>query len=100
MKIVWSPLAEQRALEAVDYIAQDRPLAAVAWLEALIERVGQLDRFARRGRIVPEIGRPDYRQIMHAPYRVVYRVDKSKIVILTIRHWRRDWDPAEIPGGE
>jgi plasmid stabilization system protein ParE len=25
MKVVWSPLAEQRALEAVEYIAQDRP---------------------------------------------------------------------------
>ena len=50
MKVVWSLLAEQRALEAVDYIARDRPEGAETWLEALIERVAKLDRSARRGR--------------------------------------------------
>jgi plasmid stabilization system protein ParE len=41
--VTWSALAEQRALEAVDYIAQDRPQIAAAWLEELIEQVGRLD---------------------------------------------------------
>jgi len=97
VKVVWSPLAEQRAREAVDYIAEDRPLAAAAWLQALIDQVGQLDRYARRGRVVPEIGRAEYRQILRPPYRVVYRVDRTQIVVLTLRHWRRAWDPDEIP---
>jgi toxin ParE1/3/4 len=94
VKIVWSPLAERRALEAVDYIVQDRPQAAAAWLEELIERVGKLDRLARRGRVVREIGLPAYREILHAPYRVIYRVDATRVVILTLRHWRRAWDDA------
>ena len=101
MKIVWSPLAERRALEAVDYIAQDRPQTAAAWLEELIERVGKLDRLARRGRVVREIGLSAYREILHAPYRVIYRVDATRVdatrvVILTLRHWRRAWDDAEV----
>lgn len=99
MKVLWSPLAEQRALEAVDYIAQDRPLAAAAWLEELLERVGKLDPFSRQGRMVREIGLPAYREILHAPYRVIYRVDASRVVILTLRHWRRAWDPTEVAGG-
>ena len=99
MKVTWSPLAELRALEAVDYIAKDRPQAAAAWLEELLERVGKLDRFARRGRVVREIGLPAYREIQHAPYRVIYRVDRSRVVILTLRHWRRAWDPAELVDG-
>jgi hypothetical protein len=33
MNVVWSPLAAQRAMEAVDYIAQDRPRTAEIWLE-------------------------------------------------------------------
>jgi len=98
VKVTWSALAEQRALEAVDYIAQDRPQAAAAWLEELITRIGALDRFARRGRVVPEIALPTHREIWHAPYRVIYRVDRSRVVILTLRHWRRSWDPAEVPG--
>ena len=42
MKVVWSPLAEQRALEAVEYIAQDRPQRTAAWFEKPLERVGNL----------------------------------------------------------
>ena len=99
MTVTWSPLAEQRAREAVDYIAQDRPDAAATWLEALLEQVGKLDRFPRRGRVVPEIGRPAYREILHAPYRVIYRVDAARVVILTLRHGRRAWDPAEVVDG-
>jgi toxin ParE1/3/4 len=99
MKVTWSPLAEQRALEAVDYIAQDRPQAAAAWLEELLERVARLDRFARRGRVVREIGLPAYREILHAPYRVSYRIDTSRVVMLTLRHGRRAWDPTEVVDG-
>jgi toxin ParE1/3/4 len=99
MRVVWSPLAEQRALEAVDYIAQDRPQAAVAWLEELIERVGSLDQLAQRGRLVREIGQPAYREILHAPYRIIYRIDAARVVILTLRHQRRAWDPSEVRDG-
>ena len=99
MKVTWAPLAEQRALEAVDYIAKDRPQAAASWLEELLERVANLDRFARRGRVVRGIGLPAYREILHAPYRVIYRVDRSRVVILTLRHWRRAWDPTEVVDG-
>ncbi len=99
MKVTWSPLAEQRALEAVDYIAKDRPQAAAAWLEELLERVGKLDQFAQRGRVVRELGLPAYREILHAPYRVIYRVDASRVVILTVRHGRRAWDPTEVVEG-
>lgn len=96
MKVVWSPLAEQRALEAVEYIAQDRPRTAAVWLERLLERVSQLDRFEEQGRVVSEIGMPAYRESLHAPYRIIYRVDASRVVILTLRHVRRAWDPAEV----
>jgi len=90
VRVTWSALAEKRALEAVDYIAQDRPQAAAAWLEELLERVARLDRFARRGRVVPEIGRSTVREIWHAPYRVIYRVDASRVVILTTSSLSRD----------
>jgi plasmid stabilization system protein ParE len=99
VKVIWSPLAEQRAAEATDSIIQDQPQAAAAWLEELIERVARLDRLARRGRMVREIGLPAYREILHAPYRVIYRVDAARVVILTLRHWRRAWDPAEVSDG-
>ena len=99
MKVVWSPLAEQRALEAVDFIAADRPAAAAAWLEKLLARVKALEQFAQQGRVVREIGLPAYREVLHAPYRIIYRVDAARVVILTLRHERRAWDAAEVDGG-
>ena len=99
MKVVWSPLAEQRALEAVEYIAQDRPKAAAAWLDRLLERVQALEQFEHQGRVVREIGLPAYREVLHGPYRIIYRVDAARVVILTLRHVRRAWDPAEVGDG-
>ncbi len=99
MKVVWSPLAEQRALEAVDFIADDRPAAAAAWLEKLLARVKALEQFEQQGRVVREIGLPAYREVLHAPYRIIYRVDAARVVILTLRHERRAWDAAEVYGG-
>jgi len=99
VKVVWSPLAERRALEAVDAIAADRPRAASAWLDELLDRVASLGRLAKRGRIVPEIGKAAYREIFQHPYRIIYRVDATQVVVLTVRHGRREWDPAEVSGG-
>ena len=96
MKVVWAPLAEKRAREAVDYIASERPGAAAKWLDQLLERVGTLNRLAKRGRQVPEIALPNFREILHAPYRVVYRLDRTQVVILTLRHQQRAWDPDEV----
>lgn len=98
MKVLWSPLAEQRALEVVD-TARDRPQAAAAWLDELLDRVRSLDQFPRRGRVVREIGKPAYREILHEPHRVIYRADSTRVVILTLRHWRRAWDPTEVTVG-
>jgi len=34
---------------------------------------------------------------MHGAYRV-YRLDATQILVLTVRHGRRAWDPAEVAG--
>jgi len=99
VKVIWSPLAQRRAIEAFDAIAKDRPQAAAKWLRELLVRIGTLDRFAKRGRVVPEIGKATHRQILHHPYRIAYRVDAKQVVVLTIRHSRRDWDPNEVVHG-
>lgn len=97
MKVIWSPLAERRAREAVEWIAKDRPEAAARWLAALLETVSKLERLATRGRMVPEIGRAEYREIFHPPYRIVCKVKAREVVVLTIRHSRRAWDEGEVP---
>jgi len=45
VRIVWSPLAIERASEAAKYIARDKPAASRAWLEGVFEAVDRLEAF-------------------------------------------------------
>ena len=96
MNVVWTRLAEQRAIEAFEWIAAERPNAALAWLERALDIVEQLEAFPDLGRPVPELARPDYRQLFVKPYRIVYHRRATVVVILTLRHVRQAWDPREI----
>ena len=64
-----------------------------------IEQVQGLERFEQQGRVVSEIGLPAFREVLHPPYRVISWVDAARVVILTLRHVRRAWDPTEIGEG-
>jgi len=54
MKIVWSPLAIDRASEIAENIALDKPLAAEKWIQKLFFKVEQLASSPQSGRGVPE----------------------------------------------
>lgn len=97
MKLIWSPLAIERAYEEAHFIAADKPDAALRWLEGLFEAVDRLERFPDSGRIVPEIGLPEYRELVYRKsHRIVYRRDGNVVAILTVRGFARQLDPSEI----
>jgi plasmid stabilization system protein ParE len=86
MRIVWSPLAVERASEIVDYIAQDKPLAADKWIHTVFLRVEQIRSNPEIGRIVPEINERQFRELIYGNYWIIYRSETKQISILTIRH--------------
>lgn len=96
MRAIWAPRAIARAAEIAEYIAADRPSAAGGWVEALFAKAATLGRHARRGRKVPEPDRVEIRQVLHGKYRIIYRIDPQRVVVLTVRHSRRQWDPTEV----
>ena len=57
MKVVWSPIAVERAYEEARYIAEDKPDAALRWLDGLFQSTDRLARFPELGRVLPEIAR-------------------------------------------
>ena len=89
MKIVWSPLAVERASEIVDYIAQDKPLAAEKWIQKVFSKVDQLRLNPEMGRIVPEINNRLFRELIYGNYRIIYHIETKQISILTIRHGKQ-----------
>jgi toxin ParE1/3/4 len=96
VRVVWSPLAVERAAEAAAYIAKDSPAAARRWVDELFAVASSLARLPERGRRVPDLSRPGLRELLYGNYRIVYRVDSRRIAILTVPHLRRRFDPEEL----
>ncbi len=86
MKIIWSPLAIERASEIAEYIAQDKPAAAEKWIDTVFAKVEILSSTPEIGRIVPEIRNSQFRELIYGNYRTIYRIEEKRISILTIRH--------------
>jgi len=89
MKIVWSPLAVDRASEIADYIARDKLTAAEEWIKTIFSKVEQLRSSPEIGRIVPEINENQFREIIFGNYRIICRIENKQISILTIRHGKQ-----------
>lgn len=84
MNIVWSPLALERVEDIAQYIAEDKPDAAVKWVDELFSTVERLADFPKSGRMVAEVGSPRIRELIFGTYRVIYSV-KDQVDILTVR---------------
>ncbi len=82
--------------EAVDYIAAERPASALRWLDETMERVRSLERFPDLGRIVPELQRPEIREVLVDPYRVPYHWDNQQVTILAVLHDRRLFELGSV----
>ena len=96
MKVIWSPLAIERAYEEARYIAQDKPEGALKWLDGLFKVTDRLERFPKSGRVVPEIATEEFREVTYKSHRVVYRIERSFVSILTVRSFAQQLDPAEL----
>lgn len=89
MKVIWSPLALERVNEIADYIAEDSVEAARLFLIDIFGAVDRLQSFPNSGRVVPEVKRPNIREIIFKNYRVIYRVEARKVSVLTVRHGKQ-----------
>ena len=86
MRIIWSPLALKRVTEMALYIAEDKPGASKKWVDSVFESVGKLATYPMSGRIVPEINKDSFREIIHGNYRIIYSIPENSVEILTVRH--------------
>jgi len=66
----WTETATEDINEAAAFIARDSP---------------------ERGRVVPEVGRTDIREIFVKSYRLMYQVTKREVFILAFIHGARDF---------
>ncbi|OPY67299.1 MAG: Plasmid stabilization system protein [Syntrophorhabdaceae bacterium PtaU1.Bin034] len=96
MKILWSPLAIERASEIAEYIARDNVDAAERWVNELFGKVDLLTTFPESGLIVPETRNETIRELVYGNYRIIYRLQEKRISIVTIRHGKQILPVDEI----
>lgn len=92
-QVLWSHTAQRDLTEIVEYIAQDSISDALAILQKLETKAALLITLPNRGRIVPELlhtGISQYRELISAPWRIVYRVDNKQVLIMAVLDSRRD----------
>lgn len=84
IKIKWTHEALERLIEIEDYITHNSPARAIQFVDQLIEHAETIADKPRMDRSVPELATPDIRELIFKKYRIVYRLQKNHIEILTI----------------
>jgi len=86
VKISWTEQALED-LEAIClFIARDAPRYAAVFTDQVFVAVDRLQKFPLSGRVVPELEREEIREIIFKNYRIIYRVHREEVEILTIHH--------------
>ena len=83
-RISWSEQAVADLDEIHAYIARNSPRYAALVAGRLVAAVDRLRLDPASGRIVPELGDPDVREVIHGAYRLVYELRVDDAEVLTV----------------
>lgn len=92
-EVLWAAIAENDLLGIIVFIAEDNPGNALKILSKIKTRTAKLEHSPKQGRIVPELlsqGISLYREIFFAPWRIIYKVDESKVFVVSVLDSRRN----------
>ena len=97
MTIIWSPTSRNKINEIIEYISIDDLDAALALVEEIEQRVKQLKKHPRSGRMVAALNDEMVRElIIRSNYLVVYEIRNDRIEILTVRHAKQDFEESDL----
>lgn len=89
MRLLSTPAAERDLIDIWTYIATDNPDAADRLLDAIADRIEQLRKHPRMGRLRPDIA-ADARFLPIGNYVVLYRLTDEVVEIVRVVHGARD----------
>jgi toxin ParE1/3/4 len=92
-EVIWSNRAANDFEHIIEYIARDGPSNAMQVFKKIRDRASGLYRFPQRGRIVPEPqaqGVRQYRELITAPWRIVYRISERSVCVLCVLDSRQN----------
>lgn len=89
--VIWSIPAKDDLKKIYDYIDRDSKFYATKVSQEFVEKSEGLGKFPKIGRIVPEIGNLNIRELIIYSYRLIYEISSDRIEILAIIHGKQDF---------
>ncbi len=77
--VKWSVPAKRDLRQIYNYISGDSKYYARQVVEKIVDKSELLEDFPEIGRIVPEVGEPDVRELFVYSYRLIYEVTQDCI---------------------
>jgi len=91
--VIWSATAAKDLADIIEYIADDNPIIACEKFLEIKKRAQKLYTCPERGRVVPELqeqGIDQYRELVIAPLRIIYRVSRNDVYVLSVLDSRQN----------
>ncbi len=92
-KVIWSHGAARDLSGIVEYIAASRPQTAKSVFSKLRKMAETLAHHPLKGRLVPELRAYEVvhcRELIHQPWRLLYRIDRQTVYVLALIDSRRN----------
>lgn len=105
-QLVWSPEAIEDIEAIASYIARDSLRYARVVAAKIVDTAESIPENPGIGRVVPEVGMRNIRERFVYSYRVIYRIDDQRILVVAVIHGSRLLQPfmqrvtGEQGGGE
>jgi toxin ParE1/3/4 len=88
-QVIWTEPALSDLDAIAEYIALDKPSAAVNLVQKVFSSTDRLEQFPESGRKPPELKKARYLEIIVNPCRIFYRIEDDKIYILYVMRSER-----------
>lgn len=92
MRVDWSDFARDDLDDLVCYISRDSAFYARRFGQKVVLATRRLTQFPESGRMIPEAEDKAFREIIVQGYRVMYRLETNRVLILAVMHG--SWDVA------
>lgn len=92
-QVFWTQTAQHDLQRIIEYISTDSENRARIVYLSIKEKANTLVQMPLRGRIVPELRYYSiltYRELIEPPWRIIYRVEENKVLVLAVIDGRRN----------
>ena len=92
-RVAWTEGAQHDLRQIIDYITVDNPGNVSQVLQEIRQKASALYTLPHRGRIVPQLkaqGINTYRELVIAPWRIIYRISDTVVFVFPVIDSRRN----------